>query len=158
MPVVPKQRSANFCCVCWKHAHLKTLVPLLLFSPAIELNPIGQLGELVRQAALLYDAFRANRHLTQGEGLGRRNQAEFVDSVGDHILGRGVLADDDVAALLVGLEHSNDLVWDVWEMKRRQEERILERVGICRIWKLISSTMPKMPLRLTQSCQLGCKI
>lgn len=115
-------QKENFSRVCWKHAHLKTLVPLLLFSPAIELNPIGQFGELVRQAALLYDALGANRHLTQGEGLGRRNQAKFVDSVGDHILGRGVLADDDVAALLVSLEHSNDLVWDVWEMKRRQEE------------------------------------
>lgn len=148
--------------MCWKHAHLKTLVTLL-FSPAVKLNPIGQFGELVRQAALLYDAFRANRHLTQGEGLGRRNQAEFVDSVGDHILGRGVLADDDVAALLVGLEHSNDLVWDVWEMKRRQEERRalsggLGRVGGCRIWKRISSPMPKMQSRLTQFCQLGCKI
>lgn len=84
------------------------------FSPAIELDPIGELGELVRQAALLDDALRADGHLAQGVGLGRRQQTKLVDSVGHHVLGRGVFADDDVAALLVGLEHPDDLVRNVW--------------------------------------------
>lgn len=37
-----------------------------------------------------------------------------MDGVGHHILGCGVFADDDVAALLVSLEYPDDLVWDVW--------------------------------------------
>lgn len=87
----------------------------MFFLPAVELNPIGQFGELVGQAALFDDSLRAHRYLTQGVGLRCCDEAELIDSVGDHILGGGVLTDDDVAALLVGLEHPNHLVWDVWD-------------------------------------------
>lgn len=90
------------------------------FSPAVELNPISQLGELVRQAALLNDSLGADGHLAQGVGLGRRQQTKLVDCVGNHVLGCGVFADDDVAALLVSFEYSNDLVWDVWWTKARR--------------------------------------
>lgn len=83
------------------------------FSPSVELNPIGKFGELVREAPLLYDALWADRHLAQGVGLGGGDEVELVDGVGHHILGGGVLADDDVAALLVSLEHPDHLVWDV---------------------------------------------
>lgn len=82
-------------------------------SPAVELNPISQFGELVGQAALFDDSLRANGYLTQGVGLRCRDEAELIDGVGDHVLGSSVLADDDVAALLVGLEHPDHLVWDV---------------------------------------------
>lgn len=88
-------------------------IVIFFFLPAVELNAVGQLGELVGQASLLYDSLRADGHLAQGIGLWRGDEAELVDGVGDHILGRGVLADDDVAALLVGLEHADHLVRDV---------------------------------------------
>lgn len=81
--------------------------------PAVELNPISQFGELIRQAALLYDSLRTDRYLTQGVGLWCCDEAELVDSVGDHVLGCSVFADNDVAALLVGLEHPDHLVWYV---------------------------------------------
>lgn len=89
-------------------------------SPAIELDPIGQFGELVRQAALLYDSLWTNRYLTQRVGVGCREEAELIDSVGNHIFGSSVLTDDDVAALLVGLKHTDHLIWDVWSRKGKK--------------------------------------
>lgn len=91
----------------------QTPAGFLRLLPAVELNPICQLGELVGQASLFYDSLWADGHLAQGVRLGSREEAELVDGVSDHILGGGVLADDDVAALLVGLEHPDHLVWDV---------------------------------------------
>lgn len=81
--------------------------------PAVKLNPISQFGKLVGQAALFYDSLWANRYLTQGVRFGCCDEAELIDSVSDHIFGSCVLTDDDVAALLVGFEHPNHLVWDV---------------------------------------------
>lgn len=86
---------------------------LLCFLPAVKLNPVSQFGELVWQAPLFYNSLWADRYLTQGVGLGCCNEAELIDCVGDHILGCSVFADDDVAALLVSLEHPDHLVWDV---------------------------------------------
>lgn len=88
--------------LCFKH-----------FSPAIELNPISKFGELVWEAPLLYDALWTDRHLAQGVGLGGCDEAKLIDAMGYHILGGRVLADDDVTALLVSLEHPDHLVWDV---------------------------------------------
>lgn len=90
-------------------------------SPAVQLNPIGQFGELVGKPALLDDPLWADGHLAQGVGFRRRQEAELVDSVGDDVLGCCVLADDDVAALLVGLEHADNLVWDVCRDGRKDE-------------------------------------
>lgn len=83
------------------------------FSPAVELNPISQFGELVRKAPLLYDSLWTDGHLAQGVGFWGGQEAELIDAVSHHILGGRVLADDDVTALLVGFEHPDDLVWDV---------------------------------------------
>lgn len=86
---------------------------LSCFLPAVELDSISQLGELVRQATLLDDALGADGHFTQRVVFGGCQEAEFIDGMRDHVLGSGVLTDDDVAALLVGLEHTDHLVWDV---------------------------------------------
>lgn len=111
-----------------RHAQLKCLVLSILkniwslcFLPAVKLNPISQFGKLVGKAALFYDSLRANRYLTQGVGLRCCNEAKLIDGVGDHILGSSVLTDDDVAALLVGFEHPDHLVWDVWGRKRKKK-------------------------------------
>lgn len=83
------------------------------FSPAVELNPISQFGELVWEAPLLYDALWTDGHLAQGVGFRGGDEAELIDGVGHHILGGGVLADDDITALLVSLEDPDHLIWDV---------------------------------------------
>lgn len=90
-------------------------------SPAVKLNPISQFRKLVGQTTLLYYPLRAHGHLAQGVGFRRSEEAKLVDGVSDDILGRSVLADDDVAALLVGFEHPNNLVWDV--LKRNTENK-----------------------------------
>lgn len=92
------------------------------FSPAVELNAISQLGKLVRQAALLDDTLRTDGHLAQGVGLSRRQQTKLVNSVGHHVFGCGVFADDDVAALLISLKYPDHLVWDVWQGWQMKEK------------------------------------
>lgn len=119
------------------------------FLPAIELNPISQFRELVGQAALFYDSLWANWYLTQGVGLGCGDEAELIDSVGNHILGSSVLTDDDVAALLVGLEHPNHLVWDVWEWESDElmTIKLIIRIGWVdgySMWRPILLQMPIM--------------
>jgi len=94
------------------HTHTHSHTPPCL--PAVELDAVGQLGQLVGQPALLDDLIGADRHLAQRVALWRRQQAELVYCVRHHVLGGGVFADDDVAALLVGLEHADHLVRDVW--------------------------------------------
>ena len=83
-------------------------------APAVELDAVCELGELVGESALLDDALWADGHLAQGVGVRRRQEAKLVHHVRHHVLRRGVFADDDVAALLVGLEHADHLVRNVW--------------------------------------------
>lgn len=95
--------------------HLK----ISICSPAVQLNPISKFGELVGQPPLLDNPLWADRHLTEGVGFRCCHEAKLVDSVGDDVLGRGVFADDDVAALLVCFEHPDNLVWDVLKAEAR---------------------------------------
>lgn len=82
--------------------------------PAVQLYPVSQFGQLVRQPPLLNDALRADGHLAQGERVGRLEEAKLGDRVGNHLLGRGVFADDNVTTLLVRLEHTDNLVWNIF--------------------------------------------
>lgn len=59
------------------------------------------------------DALGTDRHLTEGVGLRGCDKAKLIDHVTDHVLGRGVLTDDNVTALLVSLEHPDHLVWNI---------------------------------------------
>lgn len=46
------------------------------------------------------------------------SDGKLSDGLDDHFLGRGVLTDHDVPALLVSLENSEHLIWQVWGRKR----------------------------------------
>lgn len=81
--------------------------------PSIELNPVSQLGELIREPPLFDDPLRADRHLTQGIGVRGSCQVEFMDSVTHHLLCCSIFADDDVTALLICFENSYHLIWNI---------------------------------------------
>lgn len=83
------------------------------YSPSVELDPVSQLGELVREAPLLDDALGADGHLAQGIGLRGSCQVELVDSMTHHLLCCSVFADDDVTALLIRFENSYHLIWNI---------------------------------------------
>lgn len=84
-----------------------------VYAPSIELNPVSQLGELVREPPLLDDALGADGHLAQGIGLRGPCQVELVDSMTHHLLCCSVFADDDVTALLIRFENSYHLIWNI---------------------------------------------
>lgn len=83
------------------------------YSPSIELDPVSQLGELVREAPLLDDPLGTDGHLTQGIGLRGSCQVELMDSMTHHLLCCSVFADDDVTALLICFENSDHLIWNI---------------------------------------------
>lgn len=58
----------------------------------------------------------AQRILVRGGSDGK-----LSDGLDDHFLGRCVLTDHDVPALLVSLENSEHLIWQVWGRKRHTE-------------------------------------
>lgn len=110
---VKEQIFFNCVCVCMCVCVQVCVIRALSDVPAVELDAVGELGELVREPTLLDHALGADGHLAQRIGVRRGQQAELVDHVRHDIFGRGVLADDDVAALLVSLEHADHLVWNV---------------------------------------------
>lgn len=82
-------------------------------SPAVELDAVGQFGELVGQSALLDDSFGTYGDLAERVCIGGGDETKLMDDVRHNVFGCGVFTDDDVAALLVGLEHADHLIWNV---------------------------------------------
>lgn len=74
-------------------------------APRTELNPVSQFIELIRKSPLFGDALWSNGHLTQRISLGAGGQAELADCQIGRFSGRGVPIDQQVATLLIRLEH-----------------------------------------------------
>lgn len=79
-------------------------------APRTELNPVSQFVELIRKSPLLDDALWSDGHLTQGVRLGPGGQAELPDRQVGRLSRRRVPVDQQVAALLICLEHPQHLI------------------------------------------------
>lgn len=81
--------------------------------PPAQLYSVSKLGKLIWEPSLFDNSLWRDRDLTEGILLWGGSNSKLSDGLDDHFLCCGVLTDHDVSALLVSLENSQYLIWQV---------------------------------------------
>lgn len=97
--------------------------PVRQTVPPAQLYSVSKLGKLIWEPSLFDNSLWRDRDLTEGILLWGGSNSKLSDGLDDHFLCCGVLTDHDVSALLVSLENSQYLIWQVLGEEKAHRSR-----------------------------------